>query len=63
MDVTDTYFILLLVFLSVFPVAFWAKKKFYPKEYKKEIATLFSTRFFVLVLVIFIINMLVKVFW
>lgn len=60
----NTYLIpfLILAFLLVFPVAFWAKKKFYPDEYKKEVDTLLSTRFLILAFALILVSRFVKIF-
>jgi len=60
----NTYLIpfLVLALLLVFPIAFWAKSKFYPKEYKKDIDKLSSINFLVFVFVLALVGMLVKVF-
>lgn len=54
--------LLILAFLLVFPIAFWAKSKFYPEEYKKDINKLSSTNFFVFVFVLILVDALVKIF-
>ena len=63
MDV-NSYLIplLILAFLLVFPIAFWAKSTFYPEEYKKDVDKLSSTNFLVFVLSFILIGALARVF-